>query len=142
MHLKQKAYPSGNSTTTLAPAVSAITFPSLVVFNHRKAPLNALPLLPPTSNPSLLIKTRTAAQASSSDVLTQALTSAGSRDRTSGTKSYPMPSTTYAAPSPAVLRAAGKARILPIFEADKGHLLGIVCSDDLLGEHRQLHIFD
>lgn len=111
---RHEAYPSGRSTTTLAPFVCEITLPCSL-FNHRKAPLSALPLLPPTNRPSRRISFLTASNDSSSSVLIHESTCAGSRDRTSGTKSYPIPSTMYSAPASAVFSSSGYARMLPLW---------------------------
>src|SRR5216684_93950 len=55
----------------------------------------------------------TAAKASVSFVFTHVSIIPGSRVRTSGAKSYPIPSTTYEQPLPASLREAGRANMEP-----------------------------
>ena len=87
---EKNTYPSGSRTMTFAPLFSATCFP-WSLFNQLKAPLKELPELPPTSSPSRRISFLTASNASVSEVLSQ--TSTDSRSSTSGTKSYPIPST-------------------------------------------------
>lgn len=137
-----ESYPLGNNTTTFAPTVSAIACPSFVFFNQLKAPLKALPLLPPTSSPSVLIKEWTAPQASSSEVLIQVSISAGSCDRMSGTKLCLMPSTTEVAPSSAILRELGKVRMLPFCDTDKWASLEVDWDYSLQGQRQWPHISD
>lgn len=108
------AYPSGNRTTTFLPSVWAVFFPSSL-FNHRKAPLKAEPLLPPMSKPSRRINRRAATKLSASEVFNQVSTVPSVRESTSGTKSYPMPSTMYAIPESSELSVAGRARMLPTY---------------------------
>ncbi len=88
------------------------SFPSGVL-SRFKALANALSLLPPTTSPSFLIRRRAASNTSVSAVFTHQLMSPATRESTSGTKSYPKPSTMQDEPALLVARISGRARALP-----------------------------